>query len=216
MIVVRLAVRPALYSLLSPFSTLTVRREVKLFRTTIQVVHGDLTEERTDAIGTEHTVNAANSELRLGMGVAGAIRTKGGPTIQEECDQWVKAHGHVAVGCTAVTGPGRLPCRYIIHAVGPRANPRGPLPEADLKRVVSSVLSSAEKLGLGSVAIPAISSGIFGYPKDKCAKAMIEVAGEYSGRKAATSLSLLRFTNIDLETVLHFESAFNSLLPPPL
>ena len=81
---------------------------------TVKIVKADITQETTDAI-----TNAANSQLMLGGGVAGAIDRKGGPTIQQECDEYIRKHGAVDTGKCAPTGAGKLKCKYVIHAVGP-------------------------------------------------------------------------------------------------
>ena len=122
------------------------------------LVQGDLTEERVDAI-----VNAANSRLQHGGGVAGAIARRGGAQIQAESDAWVRAHGEVAHDRPAVTGAGRLDCKAVIHAVGPVWGEGGE--DAKLRAAVLGALGAAEERGFGSIALPAISTGIFGFPK---------------------------------------------------
>jgi O-acetyl-ADP-ribose deacetylase (regulator of RNase III) len=136
---------------------------------TIELVQGDITDLETDAI-----VNAANSRLILGAGVAGAIRRKGGPSIQKECH----AIGHCEVGNAVITGGGNLKARYVIHAVGPRM---GEGSEAGkLANAVRASLNLAEKNGLHSIALPAISTGIFGYPLEGCADVMLRVIVDYT------------------------------------
>jgi O-acetyl-ADP-ribose deacetylase len=134
----------------------------------IRVVQGDLTLAETDAI-----VNAANSQLQHGGGVAAAIVRRGGRIIQEESD----AAGFVPEGEVAVTGGGDLKARYVIHAVGPR----GGDPEGDekLARAVRNALDTAERLGLSSLSLPAISSGIFGFPRERCASLLTETTFAY-------------------------------------
>ncbi len=165
----------------------------------ISVVIGDLTEEATDAI-----VNAANSALAHGGGVAGAIVRKGGDGIQRESHE----KAPVPVGGAVVTGAGRLPCRWVIHAVGPVWGEGDE--EAKLRRAVGSALARAEELGLTSLALPAISTGIFGYPKAEGCRAIVEeVAGHL--RAAGGSLTEIRLVSIDEETASHFMSAVNQL-----
>lgn len=141
----------------------------------VEIVEGDITEMEADAI-----VNAANSYLRHGGGVALAIVRKGGEEIQRESDEYVRRHGPVPEGEVAVTGAGRLKAKYVIHAVGPKYG--DPLGDEKLKRAFKNAVLKAEELGLESVALPAISTGIYGYPMDKCAelaaKAMLEVSGQ--------------------------------------
>lgn len=136
---------------------------------TVELVQGDITELDTDAI-----VNAANSQLILGAGVAGAIRRKGGPSIQDEC----LAIGYCEVGTAVITGGGTLKARHVIHAVGPRM---GEGSEAGkLANAVRASLGLAESERLRSIALPAISTGIFGYPLEGCADVMLRVIFDYT------------------------------------
>ena len=162
----------------------------------IQVRHGDLTEEAVDAI-----VNAANSHLAHGGGVAGAIARRGGATIQAESNAWVQEHGPVATGGVAVTGAGRLPARWVIHAVGPVWRGGGHNEEALLREAVWNSLAKAEELGASSIALPAISSGIFGFPKPRCAEILVQTALDFCAAHPDASLHEIRFTNIDRPTV---------------
>ena len=118
------------------------------------LVQGDLTELAVDAI-----VNAANSGLQLGGGVAGAIRTKGGPSIQEECNRI----GPIRVGEAVVTGGGNLKASYVIHAVGPVYGEGDE--DEKLRNATLNSLKRATEKGMKSIAFPAISTGIFGFPK---------------------------------------------------
>ena len=134
----------------------------------IELVQGDITESDTDAI-----VNAANSQLILGAGVAGAIRAKGGPSIQEECN----AIGHCPVGGAVITGGGNLKARHVIHAVGPRQGEGDE--ETKLKNATLNSLKVADQNNLKSITFPAISTGIFGFPLDACARIMLTTTQEY-------------------------------------
>jgi len=176
-----------------------VLREAAVGRGTICVVVGDLTGERTDAI-----VNAANSALAHGGGVAGAIVRRGGPAIQEESD----AKAPVPVGGAVVTGAGRLPCRHVIHAVGPVWGEGDE--EAKLRRAVGSALARAEELGLASVAMPGISTGIFGYPKAAGCRVIVEEAARHL-RAPSGSVTAIRLVSIDEETASHFLAALGCL-----
>lgn len=140
----------------------------------LELIKGDITEVEADAI-----VNAANSYLEHGGGVAGAIVRKGGYVIQEESREWVRRHGPVPVGGVAVTGAGKLKAKYIIHAVGPRC---GVEPIEKLGEAVINSLRKAEELNLTSIAFPAISTGIFGCPYDEAAREMARAIGEEYGR----------------------------------
>ncbi len=165
----------------------------------LSVVVGDLTEETTDAI-----VNAANSSLAHGGGVAGAIVRRGGEEIQRE--SWSKAP--VEVGGAAVTGAGRLPCRWVIHAVGPVWGEGDE--EGKLRRAVASALARAEELQASSLAMPGISTGIFGYPKAAgCRVIVAEVARHL--RAPSGRLGAVRLVSIDEETASHFLTAVNEL-----
>ncbi len=163
----------------------------------IEVVHGDLTQENVDAI-----VNAANERLSHGGGVAGAIVRKGGYIIQEESDEWVKKHGPVPTGSAAITGAGSLPAKYVIHAVGPVWGSGDE--ERKLSSAIKSALDIASQKGLSSIAFPAISSGIFGFPKDLCAKVFFDTLLSYFEENPGSSISLVRLTNIDEGTAKIF------------
>ena len=158
------------------------------------LVQGDITEMDTDAI-----VNAANKDLILGAGVAGAIRTKGGPTIQEECNRI----GGAPVGGAAITTGGDLKARYVIHAVGPRMG------EGDEDRKLADATLNSLKLanekGLASITFPAISTGIFGFPKDRCARIMLSSVVE-SLKKEGTSLKEVVFCLWGEETMQVFQN----------
>lgn len=150
----------------------------------VKVVQGDITEEETEAI-----VNAANSHLKHGGGVAGAIVRKGGKIIQEESDKI----GYVPTGSAAITTAGKLKARYVIHAVGPVWGEGDE--DRKLKNAVLSALEIAEKNGIKSVSLPAISSGIFGFPKDRAAHIIFTTAVEFL--KNARKLQEIHFCNID-------------------
>ncbi len=155
--------------------------------TWIEIVKGDITEEEVDAI-----VNAANSYLKHGGGVAGAIVRKGGKIIQEESDRI----GFVPVGSAAVTGAGKLKARYVVHAVGPRWGEGDE--EEKLRSAVLSALKAAEEKGARSVSLPAISTGIFGFPKDKGAEVILRAIVDYIDQ--GTALERIRVCNIDDQT----------------
>lgn len=156
-------------------------------------VHGDITEENVDAI-----VNAANSYLKHGGGVAGAIVRKGGKIIQEESDKI----GYVPVGKAAITTGGKLKARYVIHAVGPRWGEGNE--DNKLRSAVRSALELATQYKLKKISLPAISTGIFGFPKDRGAKIIFETVRNYLENEE-TSLEEVRFCNIDQETSRLFE-----------
>jgi O-acetyl-ADP-ribose deacetylase (regulator of RNase III) len=146
----------------------------------IVLIEGDITEQAVDAI-----VNAANSALVLGAGVAGAIREKGGPDIQAECD----AHGPVAVGEAAVTGAGDLPARFVIHAAG--MPPGGRADEQSVRSSIRASLARAVEQGCRTIAFPAIGAGIGGLSMQRCAEISIEEARRHLDGE--TSLQEIRF-----------------------
>jgi len=167
-------------------------REVRIGGCRLTLVQGDITEQTTDAI-----VNAANSALQLGAGVAGAIRSKGGPTIQQECNRI----GGTPVGTAVITGGGQLPARYVIHAVGPH----GGEAEAALKLAgaVRSSLRLAEQHHLKSISLPAISTGIFGFPLADAARILLHESLQCA---AATSLEEIRFCLFSAADLAAFSS----------
>lgn len=169
---------------------------------TLQLVQGDLTAETTDAI-----VNAANAHLRHGAGVAGAIVRGGGPAVQAESDAWVRAHGPVSHAEPAWTSGGNLPCRYVIHAVGPVWGDGDE--DARLAAAVSGSLRLANRLGLGSIAIPAISTGIFGFPKERAAGIILAAIREYFA-VGESKLRQVRIVLFDAATVTAFQAAWTS------
>ena len=167
---------------------------------TIRVVRGDLTAETVDAI-----VNAANGQLMHGGGVAGAISRRGGPTIQRESTAWVREHGPVPTGSAAITEAGSLPCRYVIHAVGPVWGTGDE--EARLASAVRAALDLADRHGLRSVSMPGISSGIFGFPKPLCAQVMVGAICEWLAGRPESSVREVHSCNIDGETARLFAEA---------
>ena len=129
---------------------------------TLQVVQGDITTEEVDAI-----VNAANEHLQHGGGVAWAISKRGGPAIQKESDDWIQQHGLVPHSRPAWTSGGLLPAKYVIHAVGPVWGDGDE--DRKLSEAVTGSLRVADELKCESIALPAISTGIFGFPKERAA-----------------------------------------------
>lgn len=134
----------------------------------IRLEQGDITELGVDAI-----VNAANAQLKLGSGVAGAIRRKGGPKIQKECYEI----GGTFVGGAVITSGGNLKAKYVIHAVGPRMGEGEE--DQKLKNATLNSLKLMDKHNLHTIAFPAISTGVFGYPIEKCANIMISTTKDY-------------------------------------
>ena len=166
----------------------------------IRLISADITERDVDAI-----VNAANSGLQHGGGVAGAIVRKGGRIIQKESD----AIGQVPVGSAAITSAGKLKARHVIHAVGPRMG------EGDednkLRRAMKSVLELATENGLTSISVPAISAGIFGFPKDRCAKILVGETVDFLKKNLESTLGLVEFCIFDKEAYAFFRSEFEKI-----
>jgi O-acetyl-ADP-ribose deacetylase (regulator of RNase III) len=134
----------------------------------LELVEGDITEMETDAI-----VNAANAQLILGGGVAGAIKRKGGPEIQKECNKI----GGTFVGGAVITTGGNLKAKHVIHAVGPRMGEGNE--DQKLKNATLNSLKVADKNSLKSISFPAISTGIFGFPIQRCAAIMLKTTIDY-------------------------------------
>ncbi|TMA35918.1 MAG: hypothetical protein E6J87_02310 [Deltaproteobacteria bacterium] len=164
----------------------------------VTLVEGDITAQQVDAI-----VNAANSALKLGTGVAGAIRERGGPSIQQECD----AIGEIAVGDAAVTGAGALPARYVIHAAG--MPPGGHATEDSVRRSARRSLALASERGCRTIAIPAIGAGVGGFSPQRCAEVLLEEARTHLAGE--TSLEEIRFVLFGEPAYRVFESANDAI-----
>jgi O-acetyl-ADP-ribose deacetylase (regulator of RNase III) len=168
----------------------------------LEIVQGDITAQTTGAI-----VNAANRYLEHGSGVAGAIVRRGGPQIQAESNQWVREHGLVTHREPAYTSPGRLPCRYVIHAVGPVWSEGDE--ETKLADAIGGSLSLADQLGLHSIAFPAISTGIFGFPVALAAQVILSAISGYLADHPTSRLELIRLVLYDRDTWQTFADALD-------
>ncbi|GAB4363336.1 MAG: macro domain-containing protein [Calditrichia bacterium] len=166
----------------------------------LKLIQGDITEEEVDAI-----VNAANSYLKHGGGVAGAIVRKGGKIIQDESDKI----GYVLVGEAALTSAGELPADFVIHAVGPRWGEGDE--DTKLKNAVTNSLKLAEENKFGSISLPAISSGIFGFPKERCAEIILKTVYDYLLNQPQGSLREVRICLYDTPTLEVFEKEFQKI-----
>lgn len=174
-------------------------RQVQVKGTLLRLLVGDLTESTADAI-----VNAANSRLQHGGGVAGAIVRKGGVIIQEESNRI----GYVPVGESALTTGGRLKARFVIHTVGPRWG--GGDEEQKLRSAVRNTLKLANEKSFSHLAMPAISAGIFGFPKERCAQIIVETLVDFVSAQDAT-LKTIDICLMDLEIVAFFDRQLNGL-----
>jgi O-acetyl-ADP-ribose deacetylase len=160
----------------------------------LETVQGDITKETVDAI-----VNAANEALAPGGGVCGAIHKAGGPSIAEEC----RRIGHCPTGSAVATTAGDLPARWVIHAVGPVWH-GGTVGEPDLlASAYRSSLVEAERVGARSIAFPAISTGIYGYPLDQATQIAVATVQAWKGE----GIDLVRFVCFDAPTYSAYENA---------
>jgi O-acetyl-ADP-ribose deacetylase (regulator of RNase III) len=173
----------------------------------LRLVHGDLTEERVDAI-----VNAANAQLAHGGGVAGAIARRAGPSLDRESRAWVKKHGPVPHHQPAITGGGNLPSKWVIHAVGPVWGEGGE--EAKLASAVQGAMAVAEEHGISSIALPAISTGVYGFPLGRAADVILESILAYLRIHPESRLQEIRLTMIHQDAVDVFREAMARMLGP--
>ena len=165
----------------------------------IVIEQGDLTEMATDAI-----VNAANNDLILGGGVAGAIRRKGGDAIQRECNEI----GSIPVGYAAITTGGKLKARFVIHAASMRLG--GATTAGALRSSTAQCLRIAGERGLKTIAFPAVGTGIAGFPLEDCAEIMLREAAEHL--RGETSLETVHFVLFDDEATEIFQRRWKKLL----
>jgi O-acetyl-ADP-ribose deacetylase (regulator of RNase III) len=165
--------------------------------TRILAEEGDLTEATLDAV-----VNAANTSLQLGAGVAGAIRRRGGESIQEECDRI----GPIPLGDAALTGGGDLPAGCVLHAATMELG--GETGEAALRSATRRCLELASEQGLRSIAFPALGTGIGGFPLRRCAEVMLEEARRHVDE--GTSLEEIRFVLMGEPAYRVFEQVLDS------
>ena len=170
---------------------------------TIQIVQGDITVEEVDAI-----VNAANEDLQHGGGVAWAISRRGGPAIQRESDEWIRPHGTGFHAHPARTSGGLLPAKYVIHAVGPVWGQGEE--DAKLTEAVSGSLRVADELGQKSIAMPAISTGIFGFPKERAARLIFTAIDEYFQKNKNTTIKLIKLVLFDNPTIKAFSNIWDA------
>jgi len=164
----------------------------------IKLVKGDITEMNTAAI-----VNPANKYLKLGGGVAGAIRKKGGVIIQKECDKI----GGIDVGKAVISSGGALKAGYVIHAVGPCMGEGNE--DEKLREATRNSLMVADTYKLDSISFPAISTGIFGFPMERCARIMLDTVYKYLQRD--THLKRVIFCLFDQDSLFIFQKAYRNL-----
>jgi O-acetyl-ADP-ribose deacetylase (regulator of RNase III) len=168
---------------------------MNLWRAKVTIRQGDLTAAKVDAI-----VNAANNDLILGGGVAGAIRMKGGPAIQEEC----RRIGPIRIGEAAITGGGKLPARHVIHAASMELG--GSTAELGLRESTRNSLLRARENRLESIAFPAIGTGIAGFPMQRCAEVMLDEIRAHLNSE--TTLKQVEIVLFDSPALAVFERVF--------
>lgn len=167
----------------------------------LQLIQGDITQQKVDAI-----VNAANKGLWGGGGVDGAIHRAGGPAIGEACKRIREAHGGIETGEAIETTGGRLPASYVIHTAGPVWKQGKEDEEALLAACYQNSLKLAEALDCKSIAFPNISTGVYGFPKDKAAEIAVREVRSYQ----AKTLAKVVFVCFDEENYGLYEKELNS------
>jgi O-acetyl-ADP-ribose deacetylase (regulator of RNase III) len=172
-----------------------------MYETRVVIITGDLVEQEVDAI-----VNAANDDLQLGGGVAGAIRRAGGPSIQDECD----AHGSIRVGEAALTGAGNLRARFVIHAASMSLG--GRTIRSALKSSMDHVFRLSRDRDVETIAVPAVGTGIAGFPIDDCARVMAESLND--ALSVGWQPQEVRFVLFGDESKRAFEVAFWHVFSP--
>ncbi len=178
--------------------------ETSINRTRIKLVQGDITKEKVDAI-----TNAANERLAGGGGVDGAIHRAGGPQIMKECDEIRAQQGGCPTGQAVITTGGNLPARYVIHTVGPVWRGGNANEPALLASCYKESLALAVRHGLGTVAFPSISTGIYGYPTPKAAVVALNAVKEFA--ETHREIREARFVLFDDATYQCFKDALSGL-----
>lgn len=167
----------------------------------LQIVQGDITMEKVDAI-----VNAANEHLQHGGGVAWAISKRGGDSIQRESDEWIRQHGPVSHSRPAWTSGGHLPAKYVLHAVGPVWGEGDE--DKKLSDAVTGSLRAADELQCASIAFPAISTGIFGFPKERAARVTRKAIEDYFAENPGSGIQIVKLVLFDQSTADVFLGAW--------
>lgn len=170
---------------------------------TVVAVQGDLTRMEVDVV-----VNAANAHLAHGGGVAAALSRAAGPELDRESRAWVAERGPVGDGQAAVTTAGALPARWVVHVVGP-VHREGQDNAGLLERAVTAALNAAEELGAASIALPAISAGIFGYPLEQATAVIARTCLAWERQEAQASLTDIRLVGFDDQAVEAFSRALH-------
>ncbi|MFV0462419.1 MAG: O-acetyl-ADP-ribose deacetylase [Nostocoides sp.] len=177
---------------------------------TVEIIQGDITTQQVDAI-----VNAANSSLLGGGGVDGAIHAAAGPQLRAECRRVRRTRwpDGLPVGEAVATGAGRLAARWVIHTVGPNWH-RGQRDPADLASCFTRSVQVAQQLGVRSMALPAVSAGVYGWPGEDVARIAIDSvrrATDMTGKPADNAIQLIRFVLFSPRLTALFERALASI-----
>ncbi|CAG9322066.1 unnamed protein product [Blepharisma stoltei] len=190
----------------NPLGIATIPKELLsnlINKTKLTIMHGDITLEVVDVI-----VNSTNVNLIHKGGVAEAISTHGGATIQEESNKYIKNNGPLTVSSVIVAPPGKLQCKRLFHAVGP-IYIDGNKHEADLlSKTIENALEEAQKLSMKSISFPAISSGIFSFPKVECAGIFFSTIHSFLEKNPNTCIEEIRLINNDFPTAKVFEQEY--------
>ncbi|ODN30235.1 macro domain-containing protein [Fervidobacterium thailandense] len=179
-------------------------REIVFGRVRFVFRSSDITRENVDAI-----VNAANSHLKHGGGVAGAIVRAGGYEIQAESDEYVAKHGPVPPGGVAVTGAGKLPAKFVIHTVGPIGD--SPSSDEVLRNCLLNIFETAKQLSIKSIALPLVGTGIFGYPLERFVNVVKEFIKEYFTNYVGP-LETVIFCDIDPSKIKKLREALEQII----
>jgi putative ATPase len=174
--------------------------------TKLRLMHADITQQDVDAI-----VNAANEQLQHGGGVAAAISRAGGVEIQRQSDAWIEEHGPISEEAPALTGAGDLPSDWVIHVVGPRWGEGEE--DRKLAQAVSGAMTLAGEQGFQSLALPAISTGIFGFPLERAADVILDAIAGFLSEDTQGDLRDVRIVLIDEEGLEVFRAAFAARWP---
>ncbi|HDL85206.1 MAG TPA: O-acetyl-ADP-ribose deacetylase [Candidatus Acetothermia bacterium] len=176
----------------------------RIAKTDLVVLRGDITTQDTDAI-----VNAANSGLRGGGGVDGAIHRAAGPVIDRECRAYVEEHGKLPPGRAMWTDGGNLPAKYVIHTVGPiyRSDEES---EPVLRSAYRESLRLADNLAITSISFPAVSAGVYGYPLDKAARVAVTAVSDCL-RQGESSIRLVQMVCFSEASYAAFSRALTAV-----
>ncbi|XP_073503654.1 protein mono-ADP-ribosyltransferase PARP14-like [Phyllobates terribilis] len=181
--------------------------EVKLQSgVTIAVYKDNLCRHNVDVI-----VNAANEDLQHCGGLAEALLKAAGPKLQDDCNLIIKSEGKLSPGDSVITDAGKLPCKQVIHTVGPRWDPQSHVRcERLLRRAITTSLELASENGHSSIAIPAVSAGIFGFPLKECARNILDAIMDYVEKGRATCLQRIHLVDMNLQTTNTFSELLKS------